>query len=173
MPKVISYTPAWLSKPNPGHEIFTAKTVGAPTASSNGSTASSKRAAKPGPRRTIARRGTEVFIAVGKEIRWADLVYLKEAWEDKQSTNSLSKGKGRDSYNQFEGDHAQGYRVSLLERGDILGLELTIADYQNPGCGGYSTAHHLASCQLYCNLNDSYGPCCYSTRSFPSHGRRY
>ncbi|PMD40443.1 hypothetical protein L207DRAFT_565900 [Hyaloscypha variabilis F] len=130
MPKVISYTPAWLSKPNPGHEIFTTKTMGAPTASSNGSTASSKRAAKPGPRRTIARRGTEVFIAVGKEIRWADLVYLKEAWEDKQSTNSLSKGKGRDSYNQFEGDHAQGYRIIKTQVAEDI-RQLIISPHAN------------------------------------------
>jgi nucleoporin NUP82 len=113
MPKVISYTPAWLSKPNPGHEIFTTKTVGALNVATNGSSASSKRTAKPGPRRTIARRGTEVFISVGKEIRWADLVYLKEAWEDKQSRDSF--GKGSESDNQYEGDHAQGYRVSAFE----------------------------------------------------------
>lgn len=120
MPKVISYTPAWLSKPNPGHEIFTQKTVGAPASTSNGSSASSKRISKPGPRRTVARRGTEVFIAVGKEIRWADLVYLKEAWEDKQSRNTFGKGKGRDSDNQYEGDHAQGYRVSSPETSPCL-----------------------------------------------------
>jgi hypothetical protein len=50
---------------------------------------------------------------VGKEIRWADLVYLKEAWEDKQSRDSF--GKGSESDNQYEGDHAQGYRVSAFE----------------------------------------------------------
>ena len=35
----------------------------------------------PGPRRTIARRGTEVFVANGREIRWADLVTMKDNWE--------------------------------------------------------------------------------------------
>jgi len=116
MPKVISYTPTWLSKPNPGHEIFTAKPAGAQSTSTNGSSSSSKRAAKPGPRRTIARRGTEVFIAVGKEIRWADLVYLKEAWEDKQSRKPNGKARSRESTdNQYEEDHAQGYRVSSPE----------------------------------------------------------
>lgn len=69
-----------------------------------------------GPRRTIARRGTEVFIAVGKEIRWADLVYLKEAWEGKQE-NQRSFLKGRQSRYGDESDEeeptAQGYRVSL------------------------------------------------------------
>jgi nucleoporin NUP82 len=161
MPKVISYTPAWLSKPNPGHEIFTSKIMSTQPASSNGSSASIKRSAKPGPRRTIARRGTEVFIAVGREIRWADLVYLKEAWEDKQSRNSFGKEKGGDSDNQYEGDHAQGYRVSSPEA--IPLFRLTIVDYQNPSCGRHSTAHHLTTCQLYSDPDDSYGPCCHST----------
>lgn len=86
MPNVISYTPAWLSNPAPGSTIF-APTI--PKSSSNTSVPyqsleASKRNAKPGPRRTIAQRGTEVFTAVGKEIRWADLAYLKEAWEENQ-----------------------------------------------------------------------------------------
>jgi nucleoporin NUP82 len=104
MPKITSYTPAWLSKPNPGHDLFTA------VASSQSLAPSSKKVPKPGPRRTIAYRGVEVFIAVEKEIRWADLVYLREAWEDKeQKKKSFRKGRDRD--NQFEEDHAQGYRV--------------------------------------------------------------
>jgi len=112
MPRVVDYTPAWLSKPNPGHEIFTAL-ASAHTASSNGSSSSSKRTTKPGPRRAIARRGTEIFIAVGKEIRWADLVYLKEAWEDKKKGSR--RGKERDSVeSQYTEDHAQGYRVCTL-----------------------------------------------------------
>jgi nucleoporin NUP82 len=116
--KVLSYTPAWLSKPNPGHEIFTAapaKPDSTFSTQSNGSSSASKRSAKPGPRRTIARRGTEVFIAVGKEIRWADLVYLKEAWEDKETTRKTRKGKERHNREsvatQYSEDHAQGYRV--------------------------------------------------------------
>lgn len=53
-----------------------------------------------------------MFVAVGKEIRWADLVYLKEAWEDGQKTKT-TKGKDRDSReSQYSEDHAQGYRVS-------------------------------------------------------------
>lgn len=115
MPKVLQYTPAWLSKPHPGHEIFTAalpKAVSTQYGSTNGSSSSSKRNAKPGPRRTIAHRGTEVFIAVGKEIRWADLVYLKEAWESKEAKKGSGKGKGEKTMDsQFDEDHAQGYRV--------------------------------------------------------------
>jgi nucleoporin NUP82 len=104
MPKIASYTPAWLSKPNPGHDLFTA------AASTPSLNASSKKPPKTGPRRTIAYRGVEVFIAVGREIRWADLVYLKDAWEDKEQ-RKRNYGKVKDRGNQFEEDHAQGYRV--------------------------------------------------------------
>jgi nucleoporin NUP82 len=104
MPKITSYTPAWLSKPNPGHDLFT------PSPSSQSLAPSTKKNLKPGPRRTIAYRGVEVFIAVGKEIRWADLVYLREAWEDKEQKKK-SSGKGKDRDDGFDEGHAQGYRV--------------------------------------------------------------
>lgn len=106
MPKITTFTPAWLSKPNPGHEIFVPSVHGADHPSLSAG-ANGQGAGKPGPRRTIAQRGTEVFVAVGKEIRWADLVYLKEAWEDKEKGSG--KENSRDS--QYQDDHAQGYRV--------------------------------------------------------------
>jgi len=117
----ISYTPAWLQRPNPGHAIFTSTPT--PRVDSLSATSSSRRRAnKPGPRRTIAYRGgSEIFVAVGKEIRWADLVYLKEAWEDKQKETLAEKGKATHaSKSQYEEAHAQGYRVGLMaaaERG--------------------------------------------------------
>ncbi|KAI9822996.1 MAG: hypothetical protein M1832_002650 [Thelocarpon impressellum] len=74
MPKVLNYTPAWLSRPSPGFELFSSKTPASNTAGSKST---------QGPRRTIARRGTEVFVAVGNQIRWADLSYLKNAWDDR------------------------------------------------------------------------------------------
>ncbi|KAJ4383268.1 hypothetical protein N0V86_001313 [Didymella sp. IMI 355093] len=70
MPKVLSYTPEWLSRPSPGYHLFAPK-------QSNGSGAAAKNK-DLGPRRTIATRGSEIFVAVGHEIRWADLVNLKE-----------------------------------------------------------------------------------------------
>ena len=109
MPKITSYTPAWLCKPNPGHEIFISSTKDTSFPSISKAT-NGKKNAEPGPLRTIARRGTEVFVAVGKEIRWADLVYMKEAWEYEQEKKRGSR-KGMSSPSQYEGDHAQGYRV--------------------------------------------------------------
>ncbi len=37
-----------------------------------------------GHRRTIARRGTEIFVVVDNEIRWSDLCMLKDVWEEGQ-----------------------------------------------------------------------------------------
>ncbi|KAF2867384.1 hypothetical protein BDV95DRAFT_631149 [Massariosphaeria phaeospora] len=76
MPKVLAYTPAWLARPNPGYDLFAPKTA-------SGNWIPKKQEENPqngpvGPRKTIATRGSEVFVAVGHEIRWADLVQLKE-----------------------------------------------------------------------------------------------
>jgi nucleoporin NUP82 len=118
MPKVISYTPSWLSKPAAGYNLFVTteeKGAKAPATSFKALSESIKRNAKPGPRRLIAHRGTEVFVAAGKEIRWADLVYLKENWEEDQAR----KGNGHREHRNDGGDagsedggSAQGYRVS-------------------------------------------------------------
>lgn len=118
MPKIVSYTPAWLSKPAPGHELFVAaeeKPTKGQATSFKAMSESLKRNAKPGPRRTIAHRGTEVFVAVGKEIRWADLVSLKENWEDKQDNqrrNHRGSRPGDGDAGSDDEDQIQGYRVS-------------------------------------------------------------
>jgi nucleoporin NUP82 len=82
MPKVKSYSAAWLSNSNaPGRQLFEPS---ADTIRSRALSSPSKPKTVLGPRRTIARRGTEVFAAVGKEIRWADLAYLKDGWLTRQ-----------------------------------------------------------------------------------------
>jgi nucleoporin NUP82 len=72
MPKVLSYTPGWLSRPSPGFQIF----ADAPKTSPPAHVSSAHGADVP--LRTIARRGTQIFVAVGNEIRWSDLVLLKD-----------------------------------------------------------------------------------------------
>ncbi|KAF7891473.1 uncharacterized protein EAF02_001798 [Botrytis sinoallii] len=122
MPQVLGYTPTWLSKPNPGHEIFTAKPTGIQTASGASYNPNEKKTNKPGPKRTIARRGTEIFIAVGKEIRWADLVYLKETWENKQENQrSFLKGKSRaEEEIEAEENVAREYRTLKIPVADEI-----------------------------------------------------
>lgn len=105
MPKITSYNVEWLSQPHPGHQLFT------PTPSSsiayNGATNGRGRDDEEtgGPRRKIARRGTEIFVAVGKEVRWADLAYLK---------NKLDREKTGERYEQDREGFAQGHRVSCM-----------------------------------------------------------
>ncbi|KAI9047942.1 hypothetical protein LZ554_007744 [Drepanopeziza brunnea f. sp. 'monogermtubi'] len=132
--KIVEWTPAWLSKPSPGHTVFSAaaKSADSVPSQSNGSNSASKNTAKSGPRRTIARRGTEVFVAVGKEIRWADLVYMKEAFEEKEeSKKTFLNGKLRDSVaSQYEEDHAQGYRTIKTQVADDI-RQLIVSPYGN------------------------------------------
>ncbi|KAI1879384.1 hypothetical protein JX265_002338 [Neoarthrinium moseri] len=79
MPKIKGFDAAWLAdKTAPGHKLF-APSNDAPKSSPF----SSKAKVKPGPTRTIARSGSQVFVAVGKEIRWADLIDLRERWAEK------------------------------------------------------------------------------------------
>ncbi|KAI0389815.1 hypothetical protein F5Y17DRAFT_462393 [Xylariaceae sp. FL0594] len=117
MPKIKAYTPAWLSSPSPGHQLF------APNSDNTQNVPSYPKigASAPYPRRTIARRGTEVFIAVGTEIRWADLVYLKERWEEKAAqargdAHIKREGSlGLDDHDiiqhSIEGECAEGFRT--------------------------------------------------------------
>ncbi|KAB8289835.1 hypothetical protein EYC80_010467 [Monilinia laxa] len=122
MPHVLGYTPTWLSKPNPGHEIFTAGPTSNQTSSGNSYTSNDRKSTSSGPRRTIARRGTEIFIAVGKEIRWADLVYLKETWENNQGNQrSFLKGKSRlEEEHEAEETVSQGYRTLKIPVADEI-----------------------------------------------------
>lgn len=79
MPRVLSYTPEWLSRPSPGYNLF------APRIAPGALLTPPENL---GPRKTIATRNSEVFVAVGHEIRWADLAKLKE---DPQSSHRTLK----------------------------------------------------------------------------------
>lgn len=118
--RVKAYTPSWLSKPAPGHTLFAASADD--LKSSAFSPFSSKKKSRPGPRRTIARRGTQVFVAVGREIRWGDLVYLKKSWIENTGSGHIKKEESNGSFliydearngtQESEGKTAEGYRVS-------------------------------------------------------------
>ncbi|CAK7564736.1 MAG: hypothetical protein SEPTF4163_002635 [Sporothrix epigloea] len=94
MPKIRSFTPSWLSTDSTdGRGLFSPSSASARRSNILASTASPYPSSVygspkkqqplplPGPRRTIARRGTEIFVANGREIRWADLVTMKDNWE--------------------------------------------------------------------------------------------
>ena len=118
MPKITSFAPSWLNEPSPAHKLFEQPSddAGIPAALQYG------RKSRPGPRRTIARRGTEVFVAVGKQIRWGDLAYLRESWETKHARSGSGtriKRESSDSPDYDDGnadDGTEGYRVSWAHR---------------------------------------------------------
>lgn len=86
MPGVSSFTPSWLSRPSPGFNLFNHDPSDAVKKQTGGAEASTT-----GPCRTTACRGTEVFVAVGNEIRWSDLILLRDEWEDCRQSNSGTK----------------------------------------------------------------------------------
>jgi nucleoporin NUP82 len=116
MPKIKSFAPSWLNEPSKGYKLFElpGDDVRPPTGLYN-------KKAKPGPRRTIARRGTEIFVAVGKQIRWGDLALLRNFWEADQSGRSPSperkKGAADGSPNLDGVSGPDGYRVSFSKTG--------------------------------------------------------
>lgn len=131
MPKVKCYSAAWLSKNAPGNQLFEPSPDGIRSRALSPAYTSKKKQVA-GPRRTIARRGTEFFIAVGKEIRWGDLVYLKEEWSEKQARKRHSQSphiKREDSLLSTieHGDHesAGGLRVCANQPAFIVSQMLT------------------------------------------------
>lgn len=111
MPRIKSYTAPWLAQ-GPGQRLF--------ASAADTTSAGPKRHDPAGPRRTIARRGTEVFVAIGKELRWADLAYLKENWTAKEPNWRASRIKRENSEPFHQDDalpttedaaNAQGFRV--------------------------------------------------------------
>lgn len=136
MPRIKSYVPSWLNEPAPGHKLFSPSTED----TKQSSTQLYSNRSKPGPRRTIARRGTEIFVAVGKQIRWGNLVRLKESWESKQPKSIFGtriKKDGSDgSFEVYDeeasnagipqnGAVTEGYRVRVL----LFSLTSAIAVY--------------------------------------------
>ncbi|KAF4547401.1 Hypothetical protein D9617_43g040170 [Elsinoe fawcettii] len=81
MSKVTAHTPAWLSRPSTGFEVFQAGEKKIGNALSNGY---GKKIDHRGPVRTAVNRGTEIFFVVDNELRWSDLVALKEAGENEK-----------------------------------------------------------------------------------------
>ena len=108
MPKILSYTPPWLSRPSPGSKIFSDPRghVSQTSTSNRTSQLGSPNGVKQGesyqgPRRLLANRGTEIFSVVDNKIRWADLARAKSDWDEQAgaqeahgSTNLTRKRNG-------------------------------------------------------------------------------
>lgn len=79
MPKVLARSPQWLDYGTPGFDFFQP---------SDNDTSRQASTQTNTPSRKIAHRGTEVFTAVGNEVRWSDLAVLKDAAEGARGQHS-------------------------------------------------------------------------------------
>ena len=125
MPKILSYTPPWLSRPEPGFHLFNSSqgTLSSPHRERRGSeNLSNRHATKPyqGPTKIIAHRGTEVFVAVDNKLRWSDLCMLKDDYDEKDALRKQKRQRQKlghsvdqdDSGSEEAGPKARGFMVS-------------------------------------------------------------
>ncbi|PWY70475.1 nuclear pore complex protein An-Nup82 [Aspergillus heteromorphus CBS 117.55] len=104
MPKVISYTPPWLSRPAPGASVFASSGAKAPE-----SLKGLKESVYSGPTRIQAKRGNELFTVVDNQIRWSDLTRLKNEWQHKSKARN-----GSTDQKELTGDQGVHYRVLVV-----------------------------------------------------------
>lgn len=99
MPQVLARDPAWLARSTPGFDLFQPDTTTAKAPRSQD-------ARYDGPLRKVAHRGTEVFVAVGNELRWSELGLLRDAGEEYRRTHA-----GRDAHDAEQTEGERAYRV--------------------------------------------------------------
>ena len=123
MPKILSYTPAWLSRPSPGFNLFVSDgkklsdDIDGHTLKNSTNGVRRRSEDKSRPHRTIARRGTEIFIAVGNTIRWADLCMLKDDWESQEHNLKWISKSIEDTKSEDRSSNGTHFRVSTLLQG--------------------------------------------------------
>lgn len=104
MPKVLARDLAWLSRPTPGFQLF--------QSDSQVKAQESPWTQYQGPLRKVAHKGTEVFVAVGNELRWADLQQLKSAGDVWERSHGMDEEDG-------EEEPDRRYRVNYTTCDDI------------------------------------------------------
>ncbi|KAL8829133.1 MAG: hypothetical protein Q9191_002184 [Dirinaria sp. TL-2023a] len=128
MPRIISYTPSWLSRSSPGFELFNPSTSTLSSSYRSGQkqsqTQTQSGAAKTsgaeytGPTRIIARRDTEIFVVVDNQIRWSDLCMLKDDWTEQRQQRT--QGENGESKYSSEGTPDAGIENSTQQSYRIL-----------------------------------------------------
>ncbi|KAF3480450.1 uncharacterized protein GIQ15_05797 [Arthroderma uncinatum] len=122
MPRIVDYSPPWLSRPSPGVDLFCPSSTDKPSSSiRNAQKAIVDAAQEPRPVRTLARRGTEIFTVVDNQIRWADLARLKDEWRKgvKQKREESNRGRqNEDTSNVENGQNDNLERNTAREESD-------------------------------------------------------
>lgn len=139
MPKVLSYTPSWLSRPSPGFRLFTSPQGKPLSQKVNGEDprrSTNRRSVKEeyvGPSRLIARRGTEIFVVVDNTIRWSDLCMLKDVWEEREQEDNRYRTPRKKEQDQEQNGEERltedCYKVGYPSLLPLVGL---IKDFTGP-----------------------------------------
>ncbi|KAF5865164.1 hypothetical protein ETB97_005068 [Aspergillus alliaceus] len=111
MPKVISYTPPWLSRPSPGASLFSSS---APKIPENLSDKIRQDVGYTGPTRILAKRGNEAFTVVDNQIRWSSLTRLKDEWQQQTRSRKGSLDKEENPEGQTNVSRNVQYRVLVV-----------------------------------------------------------
>ncbi|KAL8750085.1 MAG: hypothetical protein Q9199_007290 [Rusavskia elegans] len=130
MPKILSYTPSWMSRPSSGFDIFSSSKQQASFGPQDGghprARSSDKEQEYLGPRRTIAHRGSEIFVVVDNHIRWADLSIVKYDWESLQRKGKRLEGDDTltgQSYKLLKAPISEQIRqLSISPNGQLLAI---------------------------------------------------
>ena len=96
MPKILERDPAWLASSNlfrPGISAAAQRSIDSKDVTAT---------------RKIGHRGTEVFVAVGNELRWSELGQLKDAEDRRRRQYTPQEGQG---------DSERAYRVGYAFAG--------------------------------------------------------
>jgi hypothetical protein len=163
MPKVLSYTPPWLSRPSPGFDVF------APRSSSKATNGHKVAQEYSGPTKTIATRGTEVFVAVGNEIRWSNLVELQE--RNESPTYRQGHSQSRQSRSSLQ-DNAALHRVSKAAPNRVSLTDRTILGSPSRSPWSNQAAHCFTTRRIYGHSYITYDPHCSSSELVASLHRR-
>ncbi|KAK5123702.1 hypothetical protein LTR85_002338 [Meristemomyces frigidus] len=110
MPKILARDPSWLARPSPGFQLFRAD---------GRQNSQSPDVRYEGPLRKIAHRGTEIFVAVGNELRWSELGMLKDAGE------RFDRSHGRYEEEVEEEDVEKAYRACVKQKAALRDGSLT------------------------------------------------
>ncbi|KAL8996757.1 MAG: hypothetical protein Q9188_006491 [Gyalolechia gomerana] len=129
MPKVLSYTPPWLSRPSPGYNLFSSESRNVSSGTPNGLKVASNGKQDEeyrGPQRTTARRNTEIFTVIDNQIRWSDLSMLKYDWESshRQRVDRTDENEGpRRTYRVLDVHFGEQIRqLSVSPNGEFLAI---------------------------------------------------
>lgn len=164
MPKIISYTPPWLSRPSPASQAFTNSpshdwALSKSSSHPGSPTPLTTCPAYEGPHRLLVQRGTEIFVVVGNQIRWLDLRMVKDDWREQQS-HAVNRG----DLVERQASQFSPYRVC---RNEFLNSSKLVLTQTGTGCASLSTdtpTDDLSLWQFSCYLDGAYGTHRHPTR---------